>query len=265
MYAPAPNVLLPQKARTPENKTGRQLYVDASRVDKFYDPNGSEQKPYKTIQEAIDASPEYEFSGLSDLQMNVIYIMPGAYSEDLVIDRPIALVGANVLTCHVAGTLISDTSYLHISNLTFLELTINNTTLFTITDCTLAAVTVTNCNGDINNSVIPSLIINNSTLRIFNNCHISEVFEIHDDELEPRPAAKSRIFVQDSTITASVAIEFEILNSGEILLQVSRSIVAPTVTILADMTVENFNGTLLDLDQTLGTYTNYAGYPDEVI
>ena len=262
-WRPIRNVVNPQQAITPECKTGRVLYVDGSRTDKYFDPNGSEQKPYKTIQEAIDASPEYSFTGLEDLQMNVIQIRPGQYNEDLVINRPIALVGDNVLTCHIEGSIVADTNYINISDLTFWDLELSNTTLFNIINCYLDNITITKCNGTLNNCEINNLYIYNSLIELFNNCKINETFLLQDDENNPRPgvATRSIIKMQDSKVESGVTTTYEVLNGGDLLFQVSHSLLASGGVMVTGMTVNNFNATFLNFTKVLGTYVSYAGHP----
>ena len=262
-WKPTPNVVIPQSATVPECKTGRLFYVDGARLDKYSDPNGSEQKPYRTIQEAIDASTEYAFTGLEDLQMNVIYVMPGQYKEDLTIDRPIVIVGVNVLTCHIEGAILADTSYIHIADITFWDINLTNTTLFTLINCYFDNITITKCNGTLNNCEINNLYIYNSLVELFNNCKINETLFLQDDENNPRPgtATKSIIKMQDSKVESGVDTTYEVLNSGDLLVQVSHSLLAAGGTMVTGMTVNNFNATFLNFTKTLGTYVSYAGHP----
>ena len=67
------------------------LYVDSGRnpIAEGYTPNGSENKPFVTLQSAITAVPQY--SGLADVAPYVIFTKQPEYTEDLeVIDRYIA-------------------------------------------------------------------------------------------------------------------------------------------------------------------------------
>jgi Concanavalin A-like lectin/glucanases superfamily/Pectinesterase len=92
-------VLSPVLSAQLSQHPARLLEVDCSRIDD-YEANGSNAKPFKTIQAAIDAVP----SGTSQNSRWGIHICAGVYIENVILNKPyVSLIGDDWVTTCIKG------------------------------------------------------------------------------------------------------------------------------------------------------------------
>lgn len=102
------------------------IYVDAGRVDS-YTADGSIIRPFKTIQEAIDASEDND----------TIFISPGSFTEDLTIDKAVVLFSYGSVTITGSMTITKPAQLYNIASIVG-KITIEN-------DSTTVPVGIINC------------------------------------------------------------------------------------------------------------------------
>jgi hypothetical protein len=255
-----PSVILPQGV------VSRTLWVDGSRTD-HYTANGALEKPYKTITEAVDAVPALDISDMANLNLFVIYVMPGNYHETILMTKQIIIVGIDPIACRIDGNIIANVCVFGISNVTLDTLTIQQASYGWCINCMLNTVDITCCaSHDFVNCMISNVTVHNSKVNFSNNCQISANLTIQSHGLEPFPPAmgiNTAIYLRDAYFVPDASFSFELFDDATTNIYVSHSLLEGEIILVDDATIWNYNSTLLDLDQTLGTYHNYAGYPDE--
>jgi hypothetical protein len=251
-----PMVLSPEQSM-PEGVVSHAVYVDNTRVDS-YEPNGSIEKPYKVLQEALNAAQVFSGGTLGAEHYTQIHILAGSYDEEIIwpVNRPISLRGSQRDSIYVksidARPITSDGASfiggLHIGQFLF-EFYI------TMYDCAIDEATSNYSNVDFYNCKITNFNIgyyyNNTILR---DCDITNI------DVNVPTDGETWLYFRNCFIGNAPTLTIGL--GGDCYIYLMNSIISyGELVIPAGARVNNWASVIKDGKSGAGIYTTYAGYP----
>jgi hypothetical protein len=247
-------VKLPLQA-LPEGKTSHILYVNNTRQD-FFTPDGSLEKPFRSVQAAVDTVPVYDGPlwppDLSKLY--TIYLQAGAYVEDLWITKPLVLSGTSVMSAKIFGLVVTDTYLVFVDNLFIDQGSFGNADFCIISNCTFRQMS-TDLNSLMriaNTDVQEDVQINHSHVDVI-QCYFADTYVVGVTD-------EAIVNFYNTSITSFLTpVAFD---GNTVSINLYGTMVAGDSTLCLDSTVNNnMSGIFGAFNVGDGVYNNYGGYP----
>jgi len=271
-YLYSPKVSSNPVISNPHYQTTQELWVDNKRTQNYI-PNGSFEKPYFTIQAAVN-----QVSGsIETTNGMVVHVAPGVYAENLVIDRPVTIRGSNSKDTIISSTLVNPTvitaSYVVLENL-YVSVTggeeLENVILKNVEATTVGFYSCFNILLDGCTFYDDALFVNCGLL-IRNHEQHSGQFNFWSSDQYPFPEdlpsntsvlrAHSVAFIEDGAVGVLMVAEACYMTAD-----ICNSVFTGDVNVPAGATLNNCCSTFkAGLGTIVGTYNNYGGYPEEAI
>jgi pectin methylesterase-like acyl-CoA thioesterase len=247
------------KTNVPECYVSQTFYVDCSRSDN-YTPNGSNQKPFKTINAAILALPPFT---LSESDLWTICIMPGQYVDQVDVNRPVILMGTDNTSCFLDAVIVSTSLGCKLNKLRMNTLQFFNAVyLVDVSECNISWLAVEQSLVSVRNSTIMGLTLVNGAVQLESTPIAATCYISSDTTLEyPSGLAESILRLQNTTLEETLTFEFSFNEGGTITCDFSNSLIRGAIENVAGLTIHNYASVFLQLTLTAGVYENYAGYP----
>jgi len=263
----APKMLGRALISDPKLTATKEFNVDCNRRDN-YTPNGSLNKPFKSINAAIAMA-----SGSLDEQTGVlITLAPGHYHEDVVINRSLSIRGADQSTTIVdsieaLGTMVT-VDYVTISDITLMYFGGESIQHLEAHRVRSSGVGFSICTNVFLDSCYfdDDCLVVNSQVHIRNCQHTYGMFLGVASALVdwPEGVTDTEIILQNCYFIGEADHTGIAADPHFLLIRFICCYSAKALLIGSDITFENccsvFTG---GIDTITGTYTNYAGYPEE--
>lgn len=253
--------LLTPQSNNPEGVTSHIIYVDSSRTDNYKNPNGSAERPFKTIPEAFASVPIQE-SEIDLTKTYLIYLLPGIYPEPINITSPVTIKGVDFLTCIITGKITVVQQLFMIQQVYIQEIECTEVRLNLIANCQINNAICTNSILRFITCTITNFEVYNSRIYLDLNAIVTSEFYIESDTELPYPIESSTVteIIMGYSRWENPTFEFEMLNEGTIDIKFTNSYCESALVLQNGLFVHNFASVLTNATGD-GFYESKAGYP----
>jgi len=247
--------------RDPEDVVCSEFHVDVCRQD-LYEPNGSIDRPYRSIQEAVNKANELFAitEVLSPVGYPVIVVHSGYYPEDVVLTESVFITAPSRNAAFIQSITGADFPVLMISNVGIGDLTLENVDQIGLTGVIGLFGTCTIIGSDgvsFYDDTRFSNILITSSLVYFHNGYYNNIIIKHDEDASHLCRVTFiATHINNELLTQKVG------DPGSFYITFISAVLEDDFSPIEEVTFRNYGGVVTGVfTQGDSTYVNKGGYP----